>query len=135
MVLQSRGLPMRDSGLSTVRSVKHALAALTTNCAEFRRAWRAGQARAGQASSRANDGLTGCWQGEWVSDVNGHRGPLCCVLVNQSNDRYRASFHARYATILRVCYSVDLEVTTEGSAKSLRGAADLGSLAGGRYEY
>lgn len=113
-----------------LRNLGHTLAALTTNCPNFKQAWRTADEQ-----SRSGGALEGRWEGEWVSQGNGHRGALRCVLVQLDNTRYRATFHARYARLLRVCYSVELSARPAGQGVALKGEADLGRLAGGVYTY
>jgi len=115
--------------LQEVRSVAHTLAALTSNCAEFSRLWRDAERQ-----TRAS-GLSGGWVGEWISEANGHRGQLQCVLSETGSKKYRASFHATYSKVLRVCYTVELRGSTIGSQTQLEGETDLGRLAGGIYHY
>jgi hypothetical protein len=112
---------------TALRGIGHTLAAFSTNCSEFQRAWGNRDGSKQQLATR--------WIGEWSSEVNGHRGELRCLLVRLSENRLRASFHARYAKFLRVCYSVDLNARTSGDRLTLKGEADLGQLAGGTYYY
>jgi hypothetical protein len=116
--------------LSALRSLGHTLAALTTNSADFKRAWAQAE-----NDGRAGGGIAGRWAGEWISEENGHRGALRCALVRLDGGRYRASFHARYAKWLRVCYSIELHASSAGERMQLEGDADLGRLAGGLYHY
>lgn len=112
-----------------IRSVAHALAALTSNCVHFRHEWQREE-----AGASATD-LAGRWQGEWVSEANGHRGQLKCVLTRADAGHYRACFHATYAKLLRVCYCVALAGAEEAGRFRLQGETDLGKLAGGVYRY
>lgn len=70
-----------------------------------------------------------------MSEQNGHRGQLRCVLTRSDNGLYRACFHATYAKILRVCYCVSLAGGEQGGRFRLAGESDLGKLAGGIYRY
>src|SRR4051812_9291743 len=74
---------------SALRSLAHTLAALTTNCTDFGRAWNATHNTGSPGS-----GFDGRWEGEWISEANGHRGALRCVLSRIDESRYRAWFHA-----------------------------------------
>jgi hypothetical protein len=112
------------------RALKHALAALTTNGRHFQQAW----SRARQHPDRPDQFGSG-WEGEWISEENGHRGPLRCVLTRLDSARYEAQFHAVYARVLRVCYSVVLAAQPSGERIRLQGETDLGCLAGGVYQY
>src|ERR1041385_5899115 len=84
--------------INIFRGLGHALAALTTNCSEFRKTWE-----------RA-EGIESRWRGEWRSEVNGHHGALRCVLTRIDQETFSANFHARYSKLLRVCYSVQLRI-------------------------
>src|SRR5580658_190649 len=81
------------------RKISHVLAALVNNASDFKRRWN----QPAPAPAAAN-GLQGRWQGKWISEANGHRGPLRCLLARGQAGDYQATFHAVYATILRVCY-------------------------------
>lgn len=104
------------------RSLSHTLAALTANCGEFGDCWEKAAA-------------TERWQGEWRSEVNGHRGALRCVLRQSGPAVFEAWFHARYARWLRVCYHATLQATPSPDGWRLEGGTDLGALAGGVYTY
>ena len=112
---------------AALRDAKHLLAPLTANCREFHDRWE----RAGGAGGA----IDGRWEGEWVSEANGHRGPLKCVLETVADGRWRASFHAGYAGVFRACYSTELTVTSSGAGWSFQGESDIGWLAGGIYRY
>jgi HEAT repeat protein len=113
-----------------VRTISHFLAALVNNASDFKRRWN----EDAPLPSAAN-GLQGRWQGEWISEVNGHRGALRCMLARGEAGDYKAAFHAVYARILRVCYTVPLHGQWSEGKLKLEGGADLGPLAGGIYNY
>jgi hypothetical protein len=106
-----------------LRNVLHVLAALFNNRADFQRRW--------------NDPATPeeRWQGEWVSDANGHRGALKCLLTKLRPGEYKATFYAVYARFLSVAYTVPLQGRQTAGKLKLEGQADLGQLAGGIYHY
>ncbi|MGH9159157.1 MAG: hypothetical protein ACRD2X_04130 [Vicinamibacteraceae bacterium] len=110
------------------RSLGQVLAAVTANCVGFRRRWR-------EAAGETATGPAGCWVGEWKSERTGHHGRLRCVLRPLGDDRWQAWFHATYFDMLRACYAVELQGQTSPEGARLRGQVDLGSLAGGLYEY
>jgi hypothetical protein len=112
-----------------VRSVTHALAALTSNCSHFRSEWER-EGRGGVIVS-----LSGRWVGEWISQANGHHGGLKCIISQAASNDIRACFHATYAKFLRVCYCTSLAVEENSGRYRLRGETDLGKLAGGIYRY
>lgn len=108
-----------------LRGISHTLAAVTSNCFEFEEAWRSAHDR----------GFEGHWIGEWRSEVNQHHGELRSVLQKIDANHFRALVHARYAKVMRVCYSVELQVEEIADQMCLEGETDLGELAGGMYRY
>ena len=108
----------------------HVLAALFSNSSDFRRAWNNYP-----ESAPPPEDIQGRWQGEWISDVNGHHGQLKAITTKVNSGKYKTSFHATYSKVLRVCYSVNLNVREEDGRFQLEGEADLGQLAGGIYRY
>jgi hypothetical protein len=112
------------------RNISHVLAALFNNRADFQRRWNDPAAQ-----SKTNNGLEGRWQGEWVSEANGHRGALKCLLTKMESEEYQATFYAVYARFLSVCYSAPLHGRHSDGKLKLEGQADLGQLAGGVYRY
>ncbi len=111
------------------RNISHLLAALFNDRSRFDREWREYRPPAG------DKGIQGRWLGEWISEENGHRGELKCVLTKIATDKYNAHFYAVFAKMLRVCYSVQLHGGQAGEKVELEGEADLGRLAGGVYHY
>jgi len=109
-----------------LRNISHLLAALFNDRAAFQRRWD---------HPPPDRGLEGRWQGEWISEANGHRGALKCLLTKTAPEKYEAAFHAVYAGFLRVAYVVELHGRQSGAALQLEGEADLGRLAGGIYHY
>ena len=110
-----------------IQNLAHLVAGLVASSRQFRTAWKS-------AASMPSD-LVGRWQGEWLSDVNGHRGKLKCVIPTVDGDRYKAIFHAVYWKLLRVSYSVWLTAERTGETFAFRGEIDLGRLAGGVYRF
>ncbi|HEY3861220.1 MAG TPA: hypothetical protein VGO59_04965 [Verrucomicrobiae bacterium] len=116
--------------MGLLRKISHLLAALVNNASDFKRRWNEPS-----PPPTAENGLQGRWQGEWISEANGHHGALRCLLARGASGDYKATFHAVYASILRVCYTVPLHGEWSGGKIKLEGEADLGSLAGGIYHY
>jgi hypothetical protein len=116
--------------MGMIRTISHFLAAVFSNPSEFNRHWSQPNPPAG-----AGTDLPRRWEGEWISEVNGHRGALRCVLAQSSPTEYAATFYAVYAGILRVCYAVPLRGEKKNMTVMLEGDADLGRLAGGIYHY
>jgi hypothetical protein len=44
--------------------------------------------------------LTGRWSGYWVSEKNGHTGPLNGKFVRLDDETYRVRFHGRFAKVI-----------------------------------
>src|SRR3982751_68316 len=99
-------------------------------CSSFNREWRRVAAQ-GEPSS----GITGRWEGSWLSAVNGHHGRLRSIVRQEDARHYQARYHAIYWKIFRFSYTVPLTVEPQGNEFKFKGEADLGSLAGGVYEY
>jgi hypothetical protein len=106
------------------------LLGLSFGCSTFNRDWHA----AATNPTSAND-ITGRWQGEWRSNVNGHHGRLRCVVQKQTESEYRAHFKAVYWKVLRFSYAAVLRGQRTNDTFQFHGEADLGKVAGGVYEY
>jgi hypothetical protein len=108
-----------------LRNISHVLAGLFNDRADFQRRWE----------EAVRTGAPQPWAGEWVSEVNGHRGELKCLLTQTAPGKFDAAFYAVFARLLKVSYHVPLQGRqTEGVLK-LEGQTDLGKLAGGIYHY
>ena len=106
----------------------HKLAPLTANCREFKEKWDS-------AAALDASGVSGRWEGEWVSAKSGHRGPLQCVLTVLSPALWRLTFRASYSGFFRACYATDFNVAQREEGWTFTGSQDLGTLAGGAYAY
>jgi hypothetical protein len=115
--------------MGMIRSISHFLAAVFSNPSEFNRHWN------DPNPPGAGADLPRRWEGQWISEVNGHHGALRCVLAQRSPTEYAATFYAVYAGFLRVCYTVILRGEKKNAALALEGDSDLGRLAGGIYHY
>ena len=54
--------------------------------------------------------LSGKWSGYWVSDKNGHNGPLRATFRQQDWDTYRVTYSGRFAKIIPFRYSTTMDV-------------------------
>ncbi len=81
------------------------------------------------------ESLVGPWEGRWVSEKSGHQGNLRAVIKPVEDNNYRARFKATYSKIFKFTHSVLLETTKTNGQYRFEGDADLGWLAGGRYQY
>jgi hypothetical protein len=112
-----------------IRSISHILAAVFSNASDFNRRWKQ------KDSQPTAGGLPYRWEGQWISQTNGHHGALRCLLAQESPTNYSANFYAVYGGVLRVCYTVVLRGQRREDKLLLEGDADLGRLAGGNYHY
>ena len=112
-----------------IQNFLHILAPFFSSASEFKREWK----HCGNQSH--NGSFEGCWNGKWISEENGHSGNLKCVLHDLDSRRVSALFHATYSKILKVSYKVTLDREVSGETLKLHGRANLGTLAGGWYEY
>jgi hypothetical protein len=99
-------------------------------CSTFNRDWK----KAAQQPAPAGS-IEGCWEGKWLSDVNGHTGRLRCMLSREKNNRYQARFRATYWKLFRFSYAVSLQFEPREGDWHFTGDEDLGTLAGGIYHY
>ncbi len=64
---------------------------------------------AGTAAAQPPD-LTGRWSGYWVSETNGHTGPLHGRFRQLDADTYRVAFRGRFAKVVPFWYTTKLHV-------------------------
>ena len=105
-------------------------ALLCSGCSSFNRNWKASLAQ-----PAPDDGLSGPWDGQWVSSKNGHRGRLRCIMEAKGDGRFDARFHAVFWKIFRASYKVPFHAVENDGAWKFEGESDLGKLAGGIYTY
>ena len=75
--------------------------------------------------------LSGRWTGCWVSDKNGHHGPLRGHFERVSETCYRVRFSGRFWKVVPFVYSVNLAVTEHrGDAVVLTGETPVGPVVG-----
>jgi hypothetical protein len=75
--------------------------------------------------------LTGRWTGCWVSDKNGHHGPIRAHITQVSGSCYRIRFTGRFWKVVPFVYSLTLRVVeTQPGAVVLAGGMNLGPLLG-----
>ena len=58
--------------------------------------------------------LSGRWDGSWVSEKNGHTGPLHGRFRQLDHDTYRATFRGRFAGVVPFWYTTKLHVEGTG---------------------
>lgn len=103
-----------------------------TGCSGFHRAWKQ---ELSKNTSYPDKHIEGAWEGEWISDTNGHHGRLRCLVTENKDGTYTTWYHAKYKKILGFAYSVNVDATPAPQGYSFKGEADLGKLAGGQYHY
>ena len=80
------------------------------------------------------NGLTGRWEGTWVSDVNQHQGRLRCIVSDDSKGEYDLHFWATWS-LFSGSYHLTAPVTQTNNVYRFRGSKNLGALAGGEYRF
>lgn len=63
--------------------------------------------------------LSGKWSGYWISDTNGHRGPLHARFVLVDADTYRVTYRGRFALVIPFRYSTTMDVANTGDGAVL----------------
>lgn len=63
--------------------------------------------------------LSGKWSGYWISDANGHRGPLNARFVPLDADTYRVTYRGRFALVIPFRYSTTMDVVGTGDGAVL----------------
>ena len=58
--------------------------------------------------------LSGKWSGYWVSDTNGHTGPLHARFTPKGDDAYRVTYRGRFAKVIPFRYSTTMDVVGRG---------------------
>lgn len=66
------------------------------------------------AVSSAQPDLSGRWSGYWVSDTNGHTGPLRAKFTPQGDDAYRVVYRGRFAKVIPFRYATTMGVIGRG---------------------
>ena len=75
--------------------------------------------------------LSGRWSGYWISDKNGHQGPLTGSFRKSSDGQYRVRFTGRFWKVFPFLYSVKLNVVEDrGETVTLAGETKLGPIMG-----
>ena len=56
----------------------------------------------------------GKWSGYWISDTNGHNGPLHAKFTQQCDGSYRVTYRGRFALVIPFRYSTTMDVVGVG---------------------
>lgn len=84
----------------------------------------------GATASAQPPDASGRWSGYWISDKNGHTGPLKAKIRQLDADTYRASFRGRFAKVIPFWYSTKLEVAGTGDGVVILSASQQLPLMG-----
>jgi hypothetical protein len=57
-----------------------------------------------------NPDLSGKWSGYWVSDTNGHTGPLHAKFKQLDCDTYKVVYRGRFAIVIPFRYTTTMDV-------------------------
>jgi hypothetical protein len=58
--------------------------------------------------------LGGRWSGYWISEKNGHNGPLHGKFIPLDDQTYRVNFHGRFAKVIPFWYTTKMHVAGTG---------------------
>lgn len=73
----------------------------------------------------------GGWRGYWVSDKNGHNGPLRARFRQIDANTYRVTYAGRFWKVVPFVYSVRMNVTgQQGDTLFMSGQTNVGPLVG-----
>lgn len=119
--------------LSTGLALAFAFATLClTGCStRFNRQWNA----AATDAAASPDGLSGRWEGSWLSGKNGHRGRLRCIVTPRGHSEYEFYYWATYWKLFRATYKIDASAVAVEGKHQLSGQMDLGRIFGGMYTH
>ncbi|QDU41320.1 hypothetical protein Mal4_56860 [Maioricimonas rarisocia] len=79
--------------------------------------------------------IEGRWKGEWVSDVNGHRGLLKARISHIEGSQYRVCYTGTFWGLLPFVFATEMDVVQDGGVARFQGSEDLGPLVGGTFSY
>jgi hypothetical protein len=74
--------------------------------------------------------LSGRWSGKWVSETNGHTGPLRARFRQLDEDTYRVAFRGRFAKVIPFWYTTKLDVAAAGDGMVVLSASQRLPLVG-----
>ena len=67
------------------------------------------------SAATAQPDLTGTWSGYWVSDKNGHTGPMRAKFTQLNPEQYKVTYSGRFAKVIPFRYSTTMDVVATGS--------------------
>lgn len=109
------------------------LAGSLSSCAgsRFEREWNSDRRESAQ-------GLTGSWEGKWLSESTGHEGKLRCIVksVNGWQNDYAFQYEATWGKFLRGIFTIQCKAEHTGPRQwKVNGSKDLGKLLGGEFSH
>lgn len=83
-------------------------------------------------------GISGCWEGKWLSEANGHTGALQCVVsqVSGKPDHYLFHYRATWVKVLRAAFTIECAAKQSSDGTwTVSGEKDLGPAFGGVFSH
>lgn len=78
--------------------------------------------------------VSGSWSGYWISDANGHHGPIRATVRQVDATTYRATYRGRFAVVIPFRYAMNMTVVgSDGTATYLAGQQRLPLFGTFRY--
>ena len=90
------------------------------------------------ALSKPAKGISGCWEGKWISEANGHTGALQCVVsqVSDKPNHYLFHYRATWVKILRAAFTIECAAKQGSNGTwTVSGEKDLGPAFGGVFSH
>jgi len=82
--------------------------------------------------------VTGPWEGTWLSDSNGHKGKLRCIITplggSQESGSYLFRYWATWAGPLQGGFDAEFDIEKMGSQYHVQGTQDLGTFGSFQHE-
>ncbi len=70
--------------------------------------------------------LTGTWKGTWLSQTNGHNGPMTARFKRINGSQYRVRFTGFFWKVIPFCYSETFDILSDdGQTVQLSATSDL----------
>jgi hypothetical protein len=114
----------------SLRTSAALLCAALTSCAtsRYERLWKSTLHTPAPAPS-------GCWEGQWRSEANGHNGKLRCI-VRPSREGYQFHYQATWAKFLTGEFSIQCPLQpAPANTWKVTGSKDLGPTLGGTFTH
>lgn len=87
------------------------LVLLAAGCSSYQREFR----KAVAGMPRPANSVNGPWVGEWRSEMNGHHGPLWCVIEPRGVDRHAFRYRAGWGVLQFGDYLREVATSTDAS--------------------